>query len=98
MSTRTISALLAGVAAAAAAMIAVPAIAADLAVPTRHAAHWCGTCGCLHVAHIRHRSLESTYGLAYDPRNDDQTQPYYYFGPVRAYPRYWVDAGAPLVE
>ena len=97
MSKRMISALLVGIAAAVGTMAAVPANAADLAVPTRHAA-WCGECGCLHVTHVRHRSLEATYGVAYDPRNDDQTQPHYYFGPVRAYPRYWVEAAGPVVE
>jgi hypothetical protein len=35
--------------------------------------------------------LRSTYGIAFDPRNFDETQPYYYFGPVRAYPRFWCD-------
>jgi hypothetical protein len=35
--------------------------------------------------------MESTYGLNFDPRNDDQTVPHYYFGRVRAYPRYFVD-------
>jgi hypothetical protein len=37
--------------------------------------------------------LRSTYGSGFDPRNFDQTEPYYYFGRVRAYPQYWVDAG-----
>ena len=97
MSKRMISALLVGMAAVAAAP-AVPAAAADLAMPVIHAASSCGVCGCLHVSHIRHRSLESTYGLAYDPRNYDTTQPHYYFGPVRAYPRYWVEAAAPPME
>ena len=68
------------------------ATAADLAVPYQRsaAAHYCGCCGCLHASHVYHRELRSTYGLAYDPRNYDQTEPHYYFGPVRAYPRYWV--------
>jgi hypothetical protein len=52
---------------------------------------YCGTCGCLQVAYVHHRELRSTYGLAFDPRNDDQTEPQYYFGRVRAYPRYFVD-------
>jgi hypothetical protein len=38
--------------------------------------------------------LRSTYGVSFDPRNFDQTQPYYYFGQVRAYPRFWCDANA----
>ena len=60
----------------------------------RHAAFWCGPCGCLHVSYAYHRELRSTYGLNFDPRNFDQTQPYYFLGPVRAYPRYWCDAGS----
>jgi len=65
-----------------------------LAPPARHhaAALWCGPCGCLHVSYAYHRELRSTYGLSFDPRNFDQTQPYYFLGPVRAYPRYWCDA------
>jgi hypothetical protein len=38
--------------------------------------------------------LESTYGTAFDPRNDDQTEPHYYWGRVRAYPRYFVDGNS----
>jgi hypothetical protein len=66
-----------------------------LSSPIRHhaaGAFWCGPCGCLHVGYAYHRELRSTYGLAFDPRNFDQTQPYYFPGPVRAYPRYWCDA------
>ena len=68
-----------------------------LAPPAVHARHhgaalWCGPCGCLHVSYAYHRELRSTYGLNFDPRNFDQTQPYYFLGPVRAYPRYWCDA------
>jgi hypothetical protein len=67
---------------------------APSAVHARHygAALWCGPCGCLHVGYAYHRELRSTYGLNFDPRNFDQTQPYYYLGPVLAYPRYWCDA------
>ncbi len=84
--------------------------AADLGVPAPAAeASECGPCGCVQVTYDYHRELRSTYGLAFDPRNFDQTQPYYYFGPVRAYPRYWCDvenvqyigkgkAPAPVVE
>jgi hypothetical protein len=36
--------------------------------------------------------LETTYGIGFDPRNYDLTEPHHYFGPVRAYPRYWVAA------
>ena len=55
----------------------------------------CGPCGCLQVGYDHHRVLESTYGTAFDPRNDDQTEPHYYWGRVRAYPRYFVD-GIPV--
>jgi hypothetical protein len=77
---------------------AVPASAADLQVPPvakadREAAA-CGPCGCLHVTWNRHRVLESTYGLAFDPRNFDQTEPYYYYGPVRSYPTFWCEVGS----
>jgi hypothetical protein len=66
--------------------------AADLAVPAGVAGVGrpvCGTCGCQRVFYVRHRALESTYGVGYDPRNDDQTEPHYYFGRVRYYPRYF---------
>jgi len=67
--------------------------AADLGVPApRVQAAECGPCGCVHVSYDYHRELRSTYGIAFDPRNFDQTQPYYYFGPVRAYPRFWCEA------
>src|SRR6202012_151966 len=55
----------------------------------------CGPCGCLQVTYDYHRELRSTYGRDYDPRNFDTTEPQFYFGPVRAYPRYFVD-GVPL--
>ena len=38
---------------------------------------------------------ESTYGLDFDPRNFDQTEPYFYLGRVRTYPQYWVDGQCP---
>jgi len=83
--------------------------ATDMAVPGPAAQEECGPCGCVHVSYDYHRELRSTYGVAFDPRNFDQTQPYYYFGPVRAWPRYWCDvqnvqyygkgkAPAPVVE
>ncbi len=93
MSKSVITALVAGILTAAGVpVVSGSATAADLAVPAQRsaAAHWCGCCGCLHASYVHHRELRSTYGLAYDPRNYDQTEPYYYFGPVRAYPRYWV--------
>jgi hypothetical protein len=58
----------------------------------------CGSCGCLGLAYVYHRELRSTYGLSFDPRNYDTTQPHYYFGPVRAWPRYFVEAGPVPVE
>ena len=39
-----------------------------------------------------HRELRTTYGIGFDPRNYDTTEPHYYLGPMRAYPRYWVSA------
>jgi hypothetical protein len=59
---------------------------------------YCGPCGCLHVTYVRHREIRSTYGLGFDPRNYDQTQPRFYFGPLRLYAHYWADGdlvGAP---
>jgi hypothetical protein len=66
--------------------------AADRAVPrTTQSVRRCGCCGCLHVFYDYHRELRATYGAGMDPRNYDQTEPHYYFGPVRAYPQYWSD-------
>jgi hypothetical protein len=77
-------------------MVPSSAGAAELQVPVsvrhHHGTSWCGPCGCLHVSYDYHRELRSTYGLGFDPRNFDQTQPYYFVGPVRAYARYWCDA------
>ena len=100
MSTPTIPALVAGIITVAG-VPAVPAsaVAADLLPPAvahvRHyrAAPFCDPCGCLRVSYFYHRELRTTYGLSFDPRNFDQTEPYYHPGAVRAYPRYWVDAG-----
>lgn len=63
--------------------------------PRAYAPAQCGPCGCLGVTYVHHRELRSTYGLSYDPRNYDTTQPHYYFGPMKAYPRYFVD-GVPI--
>ena len=82
----------------------VSAFAAELLLPAvahvryQHTAGWYGPCGCLHVSYVFHRELRSTYGLRFDPRNFDQTEPYYHFGRVRAYPRYWVDAEGAVIE
>ena len=87
-----------GVSVTAIALSSFPLSAAELLTP--RVAHpvrlsHCGPCGCLGVAYVYHRELRSTYGLGFDPRNYDTTQPHYYFGPIRAYPRYFVD-GAPV--
>jgi hypothetical protein len=85
--------------AAGASAASVSAVAAELLPPVgahvrhQHTAAWYRTCGCLHVSYVFHRELRSTYGLSFDPRNFDQTEPYYYFGALRAYPRYWIDVG-----
>ena len=98
MSIRTISALVAGIMILAGApAVPISAVAAELSPQAvvhvrHHAVTRCGPCGCLHVSYVYHRELRTTYGLSFDPRNFDQTEPYYHFGPVRAYPRYWVDA------
>ena len=67
--------------------------AAELAIPKNEARvpADCGPCGCLQVTYDHHRELLSTYGLGFDPRNYDTTEPHYYFGRIRAYPRYSVD-------
>jgi hypothetical protein len=94
MSTPIILAIV--VAAAGVAAVPVSAAAAELPAVAHVRHHYggpcCGPCGCLHVSYVYHRELRSTYGLTFDPRNFDQTEPYYHFGRVRAYPRYWVDA------
>lgn len=95
MSKPIISALVVGIVTAAGVpVVSSSATAADLPIPNHRnaAAHWCGPCGCLHVTYEHHRELRSTYGIGFDPRNYDQTEPHYYFGPMRAYPRYWVAA------
>ena len=98
MSRPMMSALLLG-AATAAGVPAAPlsAVAAEL-LPSavaharhRHTAACCGPWGCLRLSYVFHRELRTTYGTGFDPRNFDQTEPHYYFGLVRAYPRYWVD-------
>ena len=93
MSKRIAAAFVAGMVTAACVPVAtLTAYAADLPSPPWAAHARCGPCGSLHVGYVYHRELRSTYGVGFDPRNFDQTQAYYYFGPVRAYPRYWVDA------
>jgi hypothetical protein len=70
--------------------------AADRDVPRRvgvgrYPGPYCGCCGCLGVTYDYHRELRSTYGAHFDPRNYDQTEPHYHYGPLRAYPQYWSD-------
>ena len=65
--------------------------AAELQIPQVNGPASCGPCGCLTVTYVYHRELRSTYGLGFDPRNYDTTQPHYYFGAMHAYPRYLVD-------
>lgn len=72
--------------------------AADLSVApnTPQAAEpaGCGPCGCLTVTYVRHREMLSTYGAGFDPRNFDTAEPYFYYGRVRSYPRFYVDGVA----
>jgi hypothetical protein len=76
--------------------VTAPVFAAELLPPAGVRVHHqrvgpgCGPCGCLRVTYIYHRDIRTTYGTGFDPRNFDQTEPYFYPGPVRAYPRYWV--------
>ena len=83
MSKRRSSALLAILAVAAGITTMGSSVqAADLPIlaPARHAARWCGPCGCLHATYIYHRELRTTYGIGFDPRNYDTTEPHYYLG------------------
>jgi len=50
----------------------------------------CDPCGCIHVSYVYHRELRATYGTGFDPRVFDQTQPRFYLGPVRGYPRFYL--------
>jgi hypothetical protein len=92
-------AFVASVTAAVSVMLPACGSAAELPLPAplarvHHTAFWCGECGCLHKSYVYHRELRSTYGTSFDPRNFDQTEPHFFFGRMRAYPRYWVDADA----
>ena len=92
MSKRIAATLVVGMLTTAGVSATLPAYAADLRCLPRAVHARCGSCGCLHVSYVYHRELRWTYGIGFDPRNFDQTQGHYYFGEVRAYPRYWVDA------
>lgn len=50
--------------------------------------HYEDACGCLTVTFEYHREMKYTYGAGVDPRSFDETAPYYYYGAVKAYPRY----------
>jgi hypothetical protein len=67
------------------------AAAADRVVPRRLAYRSYDDCRCGPpiAAYVYHRDLRQTYGSHFDPRNYDQTEPHYYFGPVRRYVRYY---------
>jgi hypothetical protein len=70
--------------------------AADLPATTYEpSAPDCGPCGCLTVKWVYHREVETTYGAGFDPRNYDTTEPHFYLGPIRRYPRYFVN-GVPV--
>jgi hypothetical protein len=76
------------------------ALGAELQIPpAAHARQYqqaisCGPCGCLHVTWTYHRVLLSTYGLGFDPRNFDTTQPFFHYGALRAYPHFWCEINA----
>jgi hypothetical protein len=42
----------------------------------------CVACGCIREG--RRSELQSTYGLNYDPRNFDTTEPYFFYNGTRA--------------
>ena len=79
---------------------ALPSQAADLtpAGPTAAGPAGCGPCGCLRVAYDHHRELRTTYGTGFDPRNYDFTEPHYYFGAMRSYPRYYVEGATEIAR
>jgi hypothetical protein len=79
-------------AAAGLAAVSLSAPAADMPLKAASTAERCGPCGCVQITYDYHRELRTTYGTAFDPRNFDQTQPHFYFGPVRRYAQYWTDA------
>jgi hypothetical protein len=51
-------------------------------------------CGCPGISYEYHRQLWYTYGWHFDPRTFDQAEPYYYWGPVRAFRHYWCASAA----
>ena len=63
------------------------AVAADLSIPRRSAEAQYDAAAPSSV-YVYHRELRQTYGTQFDPRNYDETEPHYYFGPVRRYIRY----------
>jgi len=77
--------------AATAGLLAGSALAADLGVSGPVQTADCGPCGGCNVTYDYHRELRTTYGLGFDPRNYDTTEPHYYLGSVRAWPHYWCE-------
>jgi hypothetical protein len=67
--------------------------ATELSTPPPHLNYAGGApvdcCGCLRVAYVYHPELRSTYGLNFDPRNYDTTQPHFYLGRMRASSQYY---------
>ncbi len=68
--------------------------AADVAAPRKAIAassveRCVEVCGCWHTYYVRHRVLLSTYGAGFDPNNYDFTEPHYFYGQERFYPRYF---------
>jgi len=51
--------------------------------------HYEDSCGCMVMTVEYHRELKYTYGSHMDPRSFDQTEPFYYYGAIKGYPRYW---------
>jgi hypothetical protein len=75
---------------AATGLLAGSARAAELGVPGPGVqAAECWPCGPCHVFYTYHPELRTTYGVGFDPRNYDTTEPHFYYGPVRAWPHYW---------
>jgi hypothetical protein len=69
------------------------ASAAEIFLPERVAqANAVPDCRCpINRTFVYHRELRATYGTGFDPRNYDEAEPHFYFGPVRRYARYWGD-------
>ena len=57
--------------------------------------HYEDRCGCLNVTYDYHRELKLTYGSQVDPRGYDETEPHFYYGAMKAYPRFWSTPSSP---